>query len=114
VVALRGACPRCGKGKLFDGIVTFAPRCTTCGLDFARFNVGDGAAAFLIFFVGVIVIGLAMWLELSRSPPWWVHALLWVPLTLALTLAFLRVAKTLLLTLEYRHDAAEAGRGPDA
>jgi uncharacterized protein (DUF983 family) len=104
---LRGACPRCGARTLFSGLVTFAPRCRACGLDFAKFNVGDGAAAFLIFFVGVIVIGLAMWLELSRSPPWWVHALLWGPLSLVLTLLFLRYAKTLLLTLEYRHDAAE-------
>lgn len=104
---MRGACPRCGQRTLFAGLVEFAPRCRACGLNFAQFNVGDGAAAFLIFFVGVIVIGLAMWLELSRSPPWWVHALLWGPLTLALTLLFLRIAKTLLLTLEYRHDAAE-------
>ena len=47
----------------------------------------------------------AIWLELSRSPPWWVHALIWVPLTVVLTLALLRFAKALLLTLEYKNEA---------
>jgi uncharacterized protein (DUF983 family) len=106
-VAIKGRCPRCGKGRLFAGLVNFAPRCATCGLDFGAFNVGDGAASFLILIVGAIVTGLAMWLELSRSPPWYVHALLWVPLTLILTLALLRIAKALLLALEYAHEARQ-------
>ena len=110
--ALRGACPRCGAPTLFAGIIAFAPRCPRCGLDFSRFNVGDGAAPFLIFLVGAIVVGLAMWLELSRSPPWWVHVLLWVPLTIILTAVLLRVAKALLITLEYRNAAGEGRREP--
>jgi uncharacterized protein (DUF983 family) len=48
---------------------------------FRAFNVGDGPAAFLIFIVGGIVVGLAIVTQLKLSPPWWVHVLLWVPLT---------------------------------
>lgn len=109
--ALKGVCPRCGNGRLFgqglSGIISFAPRCTACGLDYQAFNVGDGAASFLILIVGAIVTGFAMWLELSREPPWWVHVLLWLPLTLVLSLALMRVAKGLLLALEYGKDARE-------
>ena len=109
--ALKGVCPRCGKGRLFGhglaGIVSFAPRCTACGLDYQAFNVGDGAASFLILIVGAIVTGFAMWLELSREPPWWVHVILWLPLTLILSLALMRVAKGLLLALEFGKDARE-------
>jgi uncharacterized protein (DUF983 family) len=105
--ALRGLCPRCGSPALFDGIVRFAPKCRACGLDFAAFNVGDGPAAFLIFIVGGIVTALAIMVELSFSPPWWLHALLWLPLTAALTLGLLRLGKGLLLALEYRHRARE-------
>lgn len=104
---MTGCCPRCGKGRLFAGIVIYAPRCRACGLDFSAFNVGDGAASFLILIVGAIVTGLAMWLELSRSPPWYVHALLWGPLSLVLTLALMRVAKALLLAIEFRHEARQ-------
>ncbi|MGL4541560.1 MAG: DUF983 domain-containing protein, partial [Polymorphobacter sp.] len=108
LTALRGGCPRCGGGGLFGGIVTFAPRCRQCDLDFAAFNVGDGAASFLIFIVGGIILGLALWLELSFSPPVWVHALLWIPLATLLTLVLLRLAKALLIAMEYRHHAAAA------
>lgn len=106
-VAVTGCCPRCGRGRLFAGLVTFAPECRSCGLDFAAFNVGDGAASFLILIVGAIVTGLAMWLELSRAPPWYVHALLWGPLSLVLTLAGMRVAKALLLAIEFRQEARQ-------
>lgn len=87
--------------------MTFAPACRSCGLDFAAFNVGDGAASFLILIVGAIVTGLAMWLELSRSPPWYIHALLWGPLSLVLTLGFMRFAKALLLAVEFRQEARQ-------
>ena len=107
LVALKGLCPRCGNRTLFAGLATFAPKCRGCGLDFEAFNVGDGPAAFLIFIVGGIVTASAIALELSASPPWWVHAMLWLPLTAALTLGLLRVAKGLLLALEYKHRARE-------
>ncbi len=92
---------------MFAGLIGFAPRCTACGLDYLAFNVGDGAASFLILIIGAIVTGLAMWLELSVSPPWYVHAALWLPLTLILTLALLRFSKGLLVALEFRHEARQ-------
>ncbi len=107
--ALFGLCPRCGARTLFDGIARFAPRCRACGLDFAQFNVGDGPAAFLILIVGGLVVGLAAWLEVAVSPPWWVHVILWLPLSLGLTLAGLRLAKAALIQSEYRNSAGEAG-----
>lgn len=106
-VALRGLCPRCGSRTLFAGSVRFAPHCRACGLDLTSFNVGDGPAAFLIFIVGGIVTALAITVELRFSPPWWLHVLLWLPLTAALTLGLLRLGKGLLLALEYRHHARE-------
>ena len=106
-VALRGLCPRCAARTLFRGLAGFAPKCRACGLDFAAFNVGDGPAAFLILIVGALVTALAVALELSAEPPFWVHILLWLPLTAALVVGSLRLAKGLLLALEYRHRARE-------
>jgi uncharacterized protein (DUF983 family) len=105
--ALFGCCPRCGARTLFDGLARFAPRCRSCGLDFARFNVGDGPAAFLTLVIGGLVTGLALWLELSASPPWWLHVILWLPLTVGLVILGLRVSKAMLLIREYRADARE-------
>ncbi|PZU11452.1 DUF983 domain-containing protein [Sphingomonas sp.] len=109
---IRGLCPRCGAKTLFSGPIRFADRCAACGLDIAGFNVGDGPAAFLTLVIGAIVAAAAIMLELAVSPPWWVHALLWPPVTLGLILGWLRVAKGALLALEYRN-AAREGRIAD-
>jgi uncharacterized protein (DUF983 family) len=105
--SLLGRCPRCGQGKLFDGYLTVAPACTVCGQDFKTFDVGDGAAALVILVVGAIVCGLALWTEFTFQPPLWVHAVLWAPLIAVLTIVFLRVMKSALLVLQYKHKAGE-------
>jgi uncharacterized protein (DUF983 family) len=104
---LAGRCPRCGKGRLFGGLLAYRDGCSVCGLDFRGFNVGDGAASFLILIVGAVVTGLALWLELAVEPAWWVHVVLWVPLTLMLSIGLMRLAKGLLLGIEYAQDARE-------
>ncbi|WP_017666785.1 DUF983 domain-containing protein [Sandarakinorhabdus sp. AAP62] len=88
-------------------MLKIAPRCSTCGLDFSRFNVGDGAAPFLIFIVATIVIIASQVTEAKLAPPWWVHVLLWGPLTIGLSLGLMRLAKGLLVALEFRNDAGE-------
>ena len=113
LAALQGLCPRCGARTLFSGFATFAPRCRACRLDFSAFNVGDGPAAFLTLIVGSVITGLAIGLELSVSPPFWVHILLWVPLTALAVVGCLRFAKALLLALEYRNNAREGRLSED-
>ena len=105
--SLLGRCPRCGQGKLFAGYLAIAPACTACGQDFSAFDVGDGAAALVILVVGAIVAGLALWTEFTFQPPLWLHAVLWTPLIVILTFAFLRVIKSALLVLQYKHKAGE-------
>ena len=108
--ALFGLCPQCGERTLFAGPIKFAATCGVCGLDFSKFNVGDGPAAFLTMIVGAIVVGLALTLQLSVEPPWWVHVLLWVPLTTLGVIGGLRLAKAALLWSEFRQKTGEAGR----
>lgn len=110
LAALKGQCPQCGAATLFDGVAQFAPKCSACGLDFAAYNVGDGPAAFLTLGVGAIIVFLAIVVDQAAHPPFWVHVLLWVPLTALMTAVSLRVAKAMLLTVEHRRKAREAGR----
>jgi uncharacterized protein (DUF983 family) len=109
--ALFGLCPECGAKGLFDGVAKFTLRCRVCGLDYARFNVGDGPAAFLIMVIGAVVVGLALWVEFSFDPPIWVHGVLWAPVIALATLGGLRVTKATLLITEYRRSAREATGG---
>jgi uncharacterized protein (DUF983 family) len=113
-VGFKSCCPRCGAKTLFDGVIRFAPRCTVCGLDFDAFNVGDGPAAFLTLIIGALVSALAITLELAVGPPWWVHVILWPPVTIALVVGSLRIAKGMLLASEYRNHAVEGKIAPAA
>jgi uncharacterized protein (DUF983 family) len=104
---LRGRCPRCGEGRLFQGFLTLRANCDHCGLDYNFADAGDGPAVFVILIGGGIVVFAALLTEVVYQPPYWVHAALWLPLILIVTLAPLRLIKGLLIALQYHHKAAE-------
>ena len=104
---LHGRCPRCGKGRLFNGYLTPARRCESCQLDFSFADSGDGPAVFVILIAGFIVVFAAMLVEIHWRPPYWLHAALWLPLILLTTLGLLRPAKGLMIALQYHHKAEE-------
>jgi uncharacterized protein (DUF983 family) len=106
---LMGRCPRCGKGKMFNGFLTVRPACPTCGLDYSFADAGDGPAVFVILGGGAIVVFAALMTEVVYQPPYWVHAALWLPLILIVTLLPLRMVKGLLIALQY-HTKAAPGR----
>ncbi len=102
------ACPRCGRGKLFDGFLQVRPRCDVCGLDYGFADSGDGPAVFIMFIAGFIVVGAAVLTEAIYHPPYWVHAVLWLPLILLVTLGPLRPMKGLMIAVQYHNKAAES------
>jgi len=104
---LRGRCPRCGEGKLFKGFLTLRPACEHCGFDYGFADAGDGPAVFVILIGGFIVVFAALFTEFMYQPPYWVHAALWLPLILIVTLGPLRPIKGLMIALQYHHKAAE-------
>ncbi|MGR9448206.1 DUF983 domain-containing protein [Rhizobium leguminosarum] len=104
---IKGCCPRCGQGQLFDGLLGLKPRCASCGLDYSFADSGDGPAVFVILIVGFIIIGMVLWLQVNYGPPIWVHILLFAPLTIVLSLLTLRWFKGILIAVQYRHNARE-------
>jgi uncharacterized protein (DUF983 family) len=104
---LRCRCPRCGEGKLFQGFLTLRPACEHCGLDFDFADAGDGPAVFVILIGGAIVVFAALITEVVYQPPYWLHALLWLPMILIVTVAPLRPIKGLMIALQYHHRAEE-------
>jgi uncharacterized protein (DUF983 family) len=101
------SCPRCGRGKLFRGFLALPPCCEACGLDYSFADAGDGPAVFIMFLAGFIVVGAALITEVLYHPPYWVHAALWLPLILIVTLGPLRPMKGLMIALQYYHKAEE-------
>lgn len=109
MAGLRCRCPRCGKGKLFKGAFSLdvVERCEACGLGLKFVDPGDGPAIFAILILGVLILGGALFVEFRLNPPFWVHILLWVPVTLVVAFGLLRPLKGVLVALQYHHKAAQ-------
>lgn len=103
-------CPRCGQGKLFVGFLTVRKNCDICKLDLSAHDTGDGPAVFIVLILGFVVVGLALWVETTFAPPYWVHAVLWPPLILAGSLGMLRPLKALMVALQYRNLSHQFGQ----
>jgi uncharacterized protein (DUF983 family) len=107
IVGLKGRCPRCGRGRLFSGFLSLAPRCEACGLDYSFIDTADGPAFFVMSIVGVVVVALALFVEFTYEPPIWLHLVLWFSLTGILSLVLVRPLKGLMVALQYRNRAEE-------
>jgi uncharacterized protein (DUF983 family) len=99
-------CPRCGDGRLFQGFLTVAPRCESCGLDFGFADSGDGPAVFVTLIAGFLVLGLALAIDMAYEPPLWIYIVFFLPLAVLICLGMLRPLKSLLIALQYQNKAA--------
>ena len=62
---------------------------------------------FVILIAGFLVVAAAVIVEFVWRPPYWVHAILWIPMILVVTLGLLRPLKGLLVALQFHHNAEE-------
>jgi uncharacterized protein (DUF983 family) len=92
---------------MFQGFLKVRPKCEVCGLDLAFADAGDGPAFFVMSIVGIVVVGLALWVEFTYEPRIWVHLVMWFTLTAVLSLALVRPLKGVLVALQYHHKAEE-------
>lgn len=81
-LAMRSWCPRCGRGRLFNGFLKLAQRCDVCGLDYGFADPADGSAFFVMMTAAVPATAFGIWLELTSSPLLWVHAVTTLPIVL--------------------------------
>ncbi len=101
---LRGAalkCPACGAGAMFRRYLKVTDACPHCGEELHHHRADDAPAYFTIVIVGHIVVSLVLVVEMTYRPALWVHAALWLPLTVILTLVLLPVVKGALVGLQW-------------
>lgn len=108
---IRGRCPRCGEGHLFDGFLALRPRCEVCGLDYGFADPADGPAFFVICFACIPSVVLALWIEARFAAPYWVHLVTSLPFMLLTCVPTLRPLKGWLVASQYVHKAEEARFG---
>lgn len=98
---LRSRCPACGEGKLFRAFVKVADSCTACGEDFHHHRADDFPAYLTIFLVGHLVIPIAMYVEIAFQPSYWLHAAIWAPLVIVLSIGLLQPIKGTIVALQW-------------
>lgn len=104
---IRGLCPRCGRGRLFDGLLKLRDGCEVCGLSYAFADPADGPAFFVICFGCVPVVVFALVLQIKFDPPVWVHLLTTLPFLLITCVLPLRPLKGWLVCSQYFFKARE-------
>jgi uncharacterized protein (DUF983 family) len=99
---LRGRCPNCGKGHIFRAFLKVADRCDACGEELHHQRADDFPAYLVIVIVGHLVVPLILHVEMVYEPAYWVHAVLWLPLTLALSLLLIQPIKGMVIAMQWR------------
>lgn len=102
-------CPVCGQTKLFQGYLTVTPVCANCAAPLGLARADDAPPYFTIFIVGHIIVGGMLVLEKAVTPPLWVHAAIWLPLTLALAMLLLRPIKGATVGLMFKLGMFKSG-----
>ena len=97
-----GRCPACGEGHLFRAFVKVVDHCDKCGEVYRHHRADDFPAYLVIVLVGHIVVPFVMWVEIAYSPSYWVHAVIWGPLILALALGLLQPIKGAIVALQWQ------------
>jgi len=105
--ALYGRCraaARAAVRRLSDAGAPLRPlRPRLCGV-----RCGRRPRVSVVLIVGAIVCRRGAYVEFTYSPPYWVHAVLWIPTIVILSFVFLRLAKSLLIGAAVQ---AQGGRG---
>ena len=98
----RGLCPSCGKGRMFAKFLKVSDRCEACGEELHHHQADDFPAYLVIVIVGHLVVPLILHVEMVYEPAYWIHAVLWLPLTLALSLLLIQPIKGAVIALQWR------------
>jgi uncharacterized protein (DUF983 family) len=101
VNGLRERCPACGEGRLFGRYLKVNDTCPHCGEALYHHRADDAPPYFTILIVGHVVVGAILPVERAFAPPLWLHAALWLPLTLILCLALLPRIKGAIVGLQW-------------
>jgi uncharacterized protein (DUF983 family) len=100
----RGAllrCPACGTGAMFRRYLKVSDACPGCSEALHHQRADDAPPYFTIVIIGHIVVSLVLAVEMAYRPPLWLHAALWLPLTVILALLTLPLVKGALVGLQW-------------
>lgn len=86
---------------MFRAFLKVADHCPACGEALHHQRADDAPAYFVILIVGHIIVPIALMVETAFAPAYWIHAALWLPSTLGMSLYLLQPIKGALVSLQW-------------
>ena len=86
---------------MFARFLRVADTCPHCGEELHHHRADDLPAYLVILLLGHILIPAIVFVEVHYSPPYWVHAALWLPLTPLLAIGLLQPCKGAVVAVEW-------------
>ena len=98
---VRGRCPNCGRGHIFDRFLKVADRCEACGEEFFHHRADDFPAYIVIVIVGHVICASLLFVELTWSFSDVDEMAVFLPLTLFLAIALIQPVKGAVVALQW-------------
>jgi uncharacterized protein (DUF983 family) len=89
----RMRCPNCGIGALFSGYLKVSESCNNCGEELHHHRADDAPPYFTILVVGHVIVPMVLAVEMAYHPELWIHAALWLPMTIIVAMCSLPLIK---------------------
>jgi uncharacterized protein (DUF983 family) len=110
-------CPHCGEGRLFRAYLKPVAACPVCHEDLSHQRADDAPPYFTIVVVGHVLVPIMAAVFFATELSVMTHLMIWLPLTLVMTLALLQPIKGALIGLQwalYMHGFDPRVEDPDA
>jgi uncharacterized protein (DUF983 family) len=98
---------------MFAKYLSVAPACSHCGEELHHQRADDAPAYFTMAIVAHVIVGGLLAIEQAFAPPTWVQLVIWLPLTIVMSLGLLPVVKGMLIALQWALRMHGFGLGRD-
>jgi uncharacterized protein (DUF983 family) len=96
-----GRCPACGEGRMFRKFLKVNDNCPHCGEELHHHRADDFPAYLVIVIVGHILVPIILAVETEFAPAYWIHAAIWGPAVLGMTLGLIQPVKGAVVALQW-------------
>ncbi|MET0358499.1 MAG: DUF983 domain-containing protein [Pararhizobium sp.] len=90
---LLNRCPNCGQGRMFGRFLKVNDTCSVCGEALHHHRADDFPPYIVVTIVGHLVLGGFMMTEMLVTLSNWQHLAIWVPITIAGSIALMQPVK---------------------
>ncbi len=86
---------------MFRAFLKVDAKCSACGEELHHHRADDLPAYLVVAIAGHILLSATLWVEVKYSPAYWVFAVIFLPLTLALIFGLIQPIKGLIVALQW-------------